>query len=47
MIPLKDDTPRYSTPFVTMLLIATNTIIFLYQISLGPRLDQELCSNMA
>jgi membrane associated rhomboid family serine protease len=42
MIPLKDDTPRYSTPFVTTLLIATNTIIFLYQISLGPRLDQKL-----
>jgi membrane associated rhomboid family serine protease len=42
MIPLKDDTPRYSIPFVTILLIATNAIIFLYQVSLGPRLDQKL-----
>jgi membrane associated rhomboid family serine protease len=42
MIPLKDDTPRYSTPIVTILLIATNTAVFLHQVSLGPRLGQKL-----
>ncbi len=42
MIPLKDDTPRFSTPVVTLLLIAINCIIFFYQISLGPKLDQRL-----
>ena len=29
MIPLKDDTPRFSTPYVTYFLIALNTVIFL------------------
>ena len=29
MIPLKDDAPRISTPFVTYTLIAMNTIAFL------------------
>ena len=32
MIPLKDDTPRFSTPYVTYFLIALNTIIFLYEL---------------
>ncbi|MBI5286001.1 MAG: rhomboid family intramembrane serine protease [Deltaproteobacteria bacterium] len=35
MIPLKDDNPTYSFPFVTILLIATNTAVFFYQLSLG------------
>jgi len=29
MIPLKDDTPRYSTPYVNYFLMALNTLIFL------------------
>ncbi len=32
MIPLKDDTPRFSTPYVTYFLIALNTVIFLYEL---------------
>ena len=31
MIPLRDDTPRFSTPFVTYFLIALNTVVFFYE----------------
>jgi membrane associated rhomboid family serine protease len=37
MIPLRDDTPRFSTPYVTYFLIALNTLVFLYELSLPPR----------
>ncbi len=36
MIPLRDDAPRYSAPFVTVGLIVTNVLVFLYQFSLDP-----------
>ena len=42
MIPLKDDAPRYSVPFVTVLLIVINTLVFFYQVSLGPRAGNHL-----
>lgn len=42
MIPLSDDNPRRTFPFVTLLLIATNTLIFIYQESLPPRTDRHL-----
>lgn len=35
MIPLWDDAPRQTTPFITWVLIAANAGIFLYQFSLG------------
>jgi membrane associated rhomboid family serine protease len=35
MIPLKDDVPGRTVPFVTVALIALNVLAFLYQISLG------------
>src|SRR6267142_897777 len=35
MIPLRDDTPRFSTPYVTYFIIALNTFIFLYEAMLG------------
>jgi membrane associated rhomboid family serine protease len=35
MLPLKDDQPRYSTPFVNGFLIALNILIFAYQATLG------------
>jgi membrane associated rhomboid family serine protease len=35
MIPLKDDTPRFSTPLVNSFLIAVNVLVFLFEISLG------------
>ncbi|HEY6292892.1 MAG TPA: rhomboid family intramembrane serine protease [Terriglobia bacterium] len=37
MIPLRDDAPRSTTPYVTYFLIALNVLIFLYQLSLPPR----------
>jgi rhomboid family protein len=36
MIPLKDMTPRRSFPFVTVLLIVVNFIVFIHQIFLPP-----------
>lgn len=37
MLPIKDDQPRYSTPYVNAFLIALNILIFFYQWTLGPR----------
>lgn len=36
MIPLKDDTPRFSTPLINYFLIAVNLIVFFFQSSLEP-----------
>src|SRR5947209_4079899 len=36
MIPIRDDTPRYSTPAVTYFLIALNVVVFLFELSLPP-----------
>ena len=36
MIPLKDLNPRSGFPTVTLSLIVVNTLIFLFQLSLGP-----------
>jgi membrane associated rhomboid family serine protease len=35
MIPLKDDTPSSTYPYVTVAFIVINVLVFLYQISLG------------
>jgi membrane associated rhomboid family serine protease len=35
MIPLKDETPRRSFPFVTLLLIAVNVFVFAHQLTLS------------
>jgi membrane associated rhomboid family serine protease len=37
MIPLKDDSPRLSTPLLNYFLIAANVAVFLFQVSLGRR----------
>ena len=44
MIPLRDDNPRRSVPYVTYTLIALNVLAFLWELSLGPRLESELSS---
>jgi membrane associated rhomboid family serine protease len=36
MIPLRDDQPRFSTPFVTYFLIGLNSVIFLFESALTP-----------
>ena len=41
MIPLRDDNPTTIRPVMTVGLIVLNVLVFLYQISLGPR-DGEL-----
>jgi membrane associated rhomboid family serine protease len=35
MIPIRDDTPRFSTPFVTYFIIALNTVVFVFELSVG------------
>lgn len=37
MLPIKDDQPRYSTPYVTWFLIALNLMIFLFESTLDPQ----------
>src|SRR5256885_6626281 len=34
MIPLRDDTPRFTTPFVTYFLLALNIAVFLFELAL-------------
>lgn len=41
MIPLRDDNPTNTTPFVTVILIAACTLVFFYQISLRPQAGQR------
>lgn len=36
MLPLRDDQPRFSTPYVTYFLIAINVIIFFFESALDP-----------
>ena len=35
MIPLKDDAPCYTFPFVTLSIIAINILVYIYQLTLG------------
>jgi membrane associated rhomboid family serine protease len=43
MIPIRDDAPRAVTPYVTYTLIALNTLIFLFEVSLpGEALNRFL-----
>ncbi|MGA9511871.1 MAG: rhomboid family intramembrane serine protease [Candidatus Sulfotelmatobacter sp.] len=37
MLPIRDDQPRYSTPWVTWFLIGLNLVIFLVESALDPR----------
>ena len=37
MLPIRDDQPRYSTPFVTWFLIGLNLLIFLFEFTLDPQ----------
>jgi len=46
MIPIRDDTPRFSTPFVTYFIIALNALVFLFELSVGGQGHQALNSLM-
>jgi membrane associated rhomboid family serine protease len=39
MIPLKDENPTYTTPFIVYILIAINIAVFIHEISLGSGLN--------
>jgi len=47
MIPLKDMTPRRSVPVVTLLLIAANVAVFVYQLSLPPKATEAFINTYA
>ncbi len=40
MIPLKDRNPTHRVPVVNIALIVANIAVFLYEVSLGPRIEQ-------
>jgi len=42
MLPIRDDQPRYSTPWVTYFLIGLNLLIYLFEAALDPRSLQLL-----
>ena len=44
MIPIRDDTPRYSTPYVTYFIIALNVVVFLFELSVGMQGQRALNS---
>ena len=44
MIPIRDDTPRFSTPYVTYFIIALNAVVFLFELSVGSQGHRELDS---
>ena len=35
MFPIRDDTPRFSTPIITYFIIALNVVVFLYELMVG------------
>ncbi|HYC58675.1 MAG TPA: rhomboid family intramembrane serine protease [Thermoanaerobaculia bacterium] len=42
MIPLRDDNPRRTFPFITYTLVALNVLAFLWQLSLGANLERAI-----
>jgi membrane associated rhomboid family serine protease len=46
MIPIRDDTPRFSAPFVTYFIIALNVVVFLFELSVGGQGHRALNSLM-
>lgn len=42
MIPIRDRNPSGSFPIVTVSIILANVLVFLLELSLGPRLDSFL-----
>jgi membrane associated rhomboid family serine protease len=44
MIPLRDDNPRRTFPFVTYTLVGLNVLAFLWELSLGQQLDRAVFS---
>jgi membrane associated rhomboid family serine protease len=47
MLPLQDDQPRYSTPYVTYFLIGLNLVIFFFEWTLDPASLKNLFLQLA
>jgi membrane associated rhomboid family serine protease len=47
MIPLRDDQPSYSTPFVNYFLLAANVLVFVWELSVGAQSRGALNAVMA
>lgn len=47
MFPIRDDTPRFSTPFITYFIIALNVVVFLYELSIGAQSQRALNAFVA
>ncbi len=45
MIPLRDDAPRFSTPYATYFLIALNALVFLFELMLQPAARMQFLSQ--
>ena len=39
MIPLRDVIPSLTTPYVTIAIIVLNVLVFLYELTLGPDIN--------
>ena len=44
MLPIKDDQPRYSTPYVNWFLIGLNILIYLFQCVAGSAKLRDVCA---
>ena len=46
MIPIRDDQPRFSTPYVTYFVIAINILVFVFELWVGAQSPRELNALM-
>lgn len=42
MIPIRDDQPRFSKPYITYTLVALNVVVFLFELSIGAQSHRAL-----
>ncbi|GAC1430621.1 MAG: rhomboid family intramembrane serine protease [Terriglobales bacterium] len=42
MIPIRDDQPRFSTPYITYALVALNVVTFIFELSIGAQSHRAL-----
>jgi len=47
MFPIRDDTPRFSTPIITYFIIALNVVVFFYELSIGAQSQRALNAFVA
>jgi membrane associated rhomboid family serine protease len=46
MIPIRDDQPRFSTPYVTYFIIALNVLVFIFELSVKAQGERALAGFM-